>query len=150
MVLFMANLFFSVNIDKNPVALKIGGSKIEVYNIAGEKLWDYDFEYPINPQLYQNNLNVEYEDKCHVFIDLNNDGNNELLFLSKYNDSKNSAIIAFDSYGKVLWQYDKHPELVYGDRIYNNTYNIKSLYTHEFNGKYVIFAVFMHYPLVSN
>ena len=67
------------------------------------------------------------------------------MFLSRYNKVKNSSVIAFSSIGEILWEYESHPELQYGDIVYKNTYDINNIYTHNFNGEVKIFAVFSHY-----
>ena len=143
--LILANVISQLTRDKNPVELKVAGSKIEVYNIKQQKLWEYDFGVKIEQELYKKRDKNPSDKINHSFVDLDKDGINELVFLSRYNKVKNSSVITFSSTGKILWDYDSHPELQFEDNVYKNTYDINNIYTHSFNGEVKIFAVFSHY-----
>ena len=141
--LVIANVIVQFTSDKNPVELRIAGSRIEVNNINHAKLWEYDFKYNLDIAYYnQTDQNVS----LYVFDDLNNDGKNELIFGKQCTEKgEKGCLFVFDSKGQILWEYNKHPKMTFGEKSYNDIYSINNIKIHEFDGTKIIFVSFCQY-----
>lgn len=147
-VILSIHLFFPFNFDKNPVDLKIGGNKIEVYNTAGKILWDYDFGYVLDIPL---SGSAGYSDlPLYSFEDINNDGVNELIIGPQAKDrSISGSVQVFSSTGELIWKYNQHPIMTFGDEVFNDIFSVTCVRIHTFNGEkriFVSFAKYIWYP----
>jgi len=139
------DIFFQFNYDKNPVDLKIDGSKIEIYNIKGKILWDYDFEIEFEKKLYDPEEGRQRS--RFIFKDINNNGYNDLIFSTNSSGDINGTIYLFNSDGTLNWYFNDHPKIEFGDEIIDNVYNAVSVYAHEINGELIIFGLFHDHVL---
>lgn len=86
--------------DRTPARWQIIDTCLVVQNKAGEKIWTYRFDFPVNQQAYEapDNKNI-------IMDDLNEDGRMETLIgISELAAMEHSGTLyGFDDRGRLLW-----------------------------------------------
>lgn len=113
---------FVMDFDDNPASLEHDSHTLYVKNKKGRILWTLTSNPKIDilvyPELIKNFAKI---------LDINNDTENELLFIKTAVDEKNKnqdrgTIICFDSYQKIKWKY------TFRDTVYSERENLQPLY----------------------
>lgn len=114
---------FVIDFDDNPAILTTDGTTLFVKNKNSRVLWtlnvNLNVDILVHPDLIKNYAKI---------IDLNNDNENELLFIQTALDEGNvkqdkGTIICYDKYQKIKWRYN------FQDTVYSERENLQPLYS---------------------
>ena len=114
-----------LNRDMNPVLVNIEGRLLQAWNANHDLLWSHEFLFQPVPNSSEEVIRA---DRLIHVIDIDGDNLNEVIY-GNYERSRQKSgwILAFDSDGSVLWEYDEQPSLECGSQSYDDFYVTRSI-----------------------
>lgn len=143
--LFMFLFLLAIR-DNNPVYVRTEGRLIIVSNSSGTDLWEYDTNYDLTAELYKPTL---FPRQLFLVRDFDGDGENEILFAtSEVKNALHGTLLYFESDGRLIWRFNKHPLIQFGQEIMTDCYLASSIGSTDFDrdGIPEIVVVFNHSP----
>ena len=160
--LFLLYFFFMRKaIDLQPYDFKISNSILRILTEENKELWHYDtgihnlktedfyrdcFQ---NKKIAANKYGVDRTLPYLMIKDINNDGNNEVLFSIQTEDELREDVLhCFDHKGQKLWEYTTGKELKFGRIIYSSDYRVHGFDVNDIDndGSFEIIVFSYHKP----
>lgn len=154
-------LFVKKTSDPEPINFKISNSILTILSDGDKKLWHYDTgihnlmtedfyrDFFQNKKIVTNKYGAERTLPCLMIKDINNDGNNEVLFSIQTEDElREDVLYCFDHKGQKLWEYTTGKELKFGTIIYSSDYRIHGFDVNDIDndGNFEIIVFSYHKP----
>lgn len=146
-ILVTASLFYLLVFRKTqhlqPYDFSIEQSSLVITNETGDKLWKYEtgMDNLIDEEKYrerfQHKIRIKNESESLPLLmikDINQDGENEVLFTPKSRDNIDEGIvICFNSQGKQLWKCQTGKKLRFGSTEYSQDFKISGFDLFDIN-----------------
>ncbi len=126
LMLALSGVLWSLHLHSRiPSRLHIAGKVLTVLDDQGEQLWQHTFP----EEIPSNFLDPDSELRHFQFLDIDGDGEIELLFTYYKNEGKSlgSALYCFSGSGKVKWKYVPRRSLTDGRGSITPLYSISSV-----------------------
>ena len=119
---------------KGPPAYgSIGGNTLRMYDSSGQMVWKKEFSAALDNDWYQY---FSSQRVVHL-VDLNGDGNPEVLFLVSFSDRTvkgNGQLICFDNQGNERWRFNPGRTVVVGGSTYAPPYWAHNVHAFRLGG----------------
>ncbi len=122
MLTFLFTLLFAFDFDDNPQILYTDGTALYVKNKNGRVLWN--IKVNLEPAVLSNN---ELLKNYARIVDIDNDHQNEIIFVQTVNDAENlrqdkATVVCYRKNREIIWEYNFH------DTVYSERENLEPLY----------------------
>lgn len=144
----LLTILLTIDFDDNPTFITLDGHNAYIKNKNGKILWS--IEYPIN---IRNNKKLKYA--LFNIIDINNDGENEIIYVIPYETNKNrknnqGTILCVNKKNNVIWSYEFVDTVSSEREELPSYYNVFLSDTTMYNGRKVMFFWANNVPSFSS